>query len=132
MNLVNNTGYEQLIAQYRTKFEAYKILYGDTAGETKLPCYIKNPSVTKEAAPADAAPVMQVYPNPASGNFTLLVPGDEKFTIQIFNAFGNIVYTGEGIEARNEVDAKNFGEGIYFIQYEDSHRHETLKLVLQH
>lgn len=70
----------------------------------------------------------QIFPNPTTKAFTIKnISANERTSLQIFNPFGEIVYT-ENLFGKNEygIDA-NFTKGVYFVRVKDVVR----KLVVE-
>lgn len=73
-----------------------------------------------------------VYPNPATDviNFQLKDSKD-NFTIEIYSALGQMVYTGKVDQNNNSVDVSQFSNGMYIINISDKTKHYTGKFIKQ-
>jgi Secretion system C-terminal sorting domain len=61
----------------------------------------------------------EVYPNPTSGEFSLIVEGDKsiKYDINVSNLQGRIVYKSFGfINVNKNIDLNLLAKGIYFVK----------------
>jgi len=72
-----------------------------------------------------------IYPNPASGNFTLeLNSGFTATNIQIFNTLGALVYEQAISQLSTNINL-NAPAGIYFVKVSDSDKMHTQKLIIE-
>jgi N-acetylglucosamine-6-sulfatase len=126
-NLINTGSYQTLISQYQGKLTFCKKIIGDTLPEVKLDCYIKNPVYTKEAVMEVTGSSIRVFPNPTTGNFTVVLPEKKKFEIEVMNAIGNVVLTKDGDDQSVVISMTDFPEGVYLIRYHDQATDETIK-----
>ncbi|MEZ4917187.1 MAG: T9SS type A sorting domain-containing protein [Chitinophagales bacterium] len=64
--------------------------------------------------------VFAIYPNPASNSFTIaLSENDEKLNIEISNTLGQIIYTDNIVEGKNNISTVDWTNGIYSIVFKD-------------
>lgn len=56
-----------------------------------------------------------IYPNPTTGQFYITFPINDNYTIHILDNLGNQVYSKEIQENNNEIDLRNYNDGIYTI-----------------
>ena len=63
---------------------------------------------------------INIYPNPATNELTIVVDGDEFFNVDIvvFNVLGEVVFSSpeENIAHKKTIDISAWSTGIYFIQ----------------
>jgi hypothetical protein len=72
-----------------------------------------------------------IYPNPASGNFTLeLNSGFTATNIQIFNTLGALVYEQAISQLSTNINL-NALAGIYFVKVSDREKMHTQKLIIE-
>ncbi|MCB9226173.1 MAG: T9SS type A sorting domain-containing protein [Chitinophagales bacterium] len=61
-----------------------------------------------------------IYPNPTSNSFTLELNEDEKdYTVQISNTLGQIIYTGNITDRKNNISTVDWTSGIYNLTIKD-------------
>jgi N-acetylglucosamine-6-sulfatase len=131
-NLVNVVAYDSLIQTYRDRMTAARQALGDTLPETKVDCYIKNPLVSRLSSTIIASPgVIQVFPNPSTGNFTVTFPSNDYFTIEIFDAVGQKVYTESGKGVSTNIHLSFLAPGLYFIRYRNTEEEALVKWVME-
>ena len=77
-----------------------------------------------------------IYPNPANDFLNITSTNNEKFSLSIFNALGEKVYSavsplsfGEGSGVR--LSTSNFPNGIYFLQLKSENKFFTQKFIKQ-
>lgn len=77
-------------------------------------------------------PAMQLYPNPASGQFTIELPGNgNKVRISITDIMGRSrYYSYENAVQKIEVNTKDFAEGIYFVNIQADDALQVEKLII--
>ena len=64
-----------------------------------------------DAVDDEVAPVVSVYPNPASE--MVHIEGLEPTEVQVYNALGQLVKTVRGT---NEIDVSGLVEGVYLLR----------------
>ena len=74
---------------------------------------------------------LDVYPNPSSSEFTLVLEGysNDKVSILVTNLLGKKVYQTEGPMHRQYIFGKDFAPGIYLVQVLQAGKKQNLKLV---
>ncbi|HSY76185.1 MAG TPA: T9SS type A sorting domain-containing protein, partial [Bacteroidia bacterium] len=66
-----------------------------------------------------SAPVIQIYPNPNKGIFTVNISGVAENTyIDVYNVLGERIYTQtlKQVQGENEIDLSNHSTGIYLYR----------------
>jgi hypothetical protein len=72
-----------------------------------------------------------VYPNPASNNVTIELPGnDQTFPLEIINARGQIIYSGT-ITNKINLPTNELISGIYFIKITTEYDVLTNKIIIE-
>lgn len=75
---------------------------------------------------------ISLFPNPNNGQFTLLIPEDVEFSIEIINPFGQVIYTSQNIYGKIEIDLDSQLRGIYLLKASNnSGTLKSLKFLLQ-
>ena len=73
-----------------------------------------------------------VYPNPATDAIHFqLKDSKDNFTIEIYSALGQMVYTGKINQENNLVDVSQFSNGMYVINISDKTKRYTGKFIKQ-
>lgn len=72
-----------------------------------------------------------LYPNPNNGNFMIDLQNtdSEKVSFEIFDSFGKLVFVGNTIENRIEVNLPNLSSGLYLVKVHSAKYDETLKFL---
>ena len=76
-----------------------------------------------------------VSPNPVRDriNITINPKKDTDWSIRVLNNIGQMVYTQSGLYSKNiEVDAQNFENGLYIIEYQSEGERKIEKVMIQH
>lgn len=74
--------------------------------------------------------VMNIYPNPSNGNFTIELNKKEKQAIQIFDITGNMVLSQTIENGKAIIDGNHLAAGIYNINIKGSNSVANKKLVI--
>ena len=77
---------------------------------------------------AEGAPI-QVFPNPNSGLFSLILP--ETATVVLFNAAGSKLWQNQYLAGRHEVDRQALPSGVYWLHVIRSNKVETAKIMVE-
>jgi len=78
-------------------------------------------------------PELLAYPNPASAKITLKLSISDPVLINIKNAIGELVYEKHFKGQINEdIDVKNFANGVYFISVTINDQTSSQKLIINH
>ncbi|GIV28054.1 MAG: hypothetical protein KatS3mg027_1868 [Bacteroidia bacterium] len=74
-----------------------------------------------------------IYPNPTNGIITIEIPEiAENTTLQIYNAYGQLMLQQQIKPTQTQVDLSPFGKGLYVVQIRDALNNiSTNKIVLQ-
>lgn len=73
----------------------------------------------------------KLYPNPNSGNFSIVVGNKEvkNLSIMVFDILGKPVFQANNIPERYEVNLPTLASGLYFVKLSGDNYNETLKFV---
>ncbi|NOU47082.1 MAG: T9SS type A sorting domain-containing protein [Bacteroidales bacterium] len=77
---------------------------------------------------------INLFPNPTTGKFTIdikNIDGQAANEIEIYNAFGEKVYTASNIKQQNEIDLSDLSKGVYFIKMYNGIKIYNQKIVVQ-
>ena len=78
---------------------------------------------------------MRLYPNPATGSFSVAWPqelaGDEGCEVSVLDAVGHTVVKRRATGGKCEFDTEGFARGIYFVTLTTHKGLYTQKLILQ-
>ena len=95
---------------------------------------ISQSQTARKPGQADNA-TLQVYPNPSSGKFNVLVKEQEQsFHINIYSIIGEMVFhweSGNANTANFEVDLSRRPDGIYFVELDTEKANTVKRLVLE-
>ena len=70
-----------------------------------------------------------IYPNPTSEN--IYIRSNNSFDYELFNMLGQRIKSGNLLEGNNEINLKNYSEGIYFINFSWENKRYTKKIVIK-
>jgi bilirubin oxidase len=71
-----------------------------------------------------------IYPNPTTEMLNIISNDNEKFSVSIFNSFGQKMYSTQAT-SNLKLETSNFGSGIYFIQIKAENKIYNHKLIKQ-
>jgi len=79
---------------------------------------------------------LKVYPNPASGQFTVSITNAEAsdLILELVNISGQVVYRNQvkSVYSYNEqIDASAFAKGVYYLKVNDGEKVKIEKVVIQ-
>lgn len=72
---------------------------------------------------------VNLFPNPATHKLFLEFESEPAETISIINTLGQIVYTLQNPEQKEEIDITHLKQGFYFIIVQDKNSNRTFKLM---
>ncbi|MBK6642762.1 MAG: T9SS type A sorting domain-containing protein [Bacteroidetes bacterium] len=77
--------------------------------------------------------IIDIFPNPSSGIFTINISNFQKTTIEltVLNVLGEIILKTLILSDKHEINLGNFAKGIYFIKATDNKNHYTRKVIVQ-
>lgn len=70
-----------------------------------------------EVASAD---LIQLYPNPTNGTFTINFENRDELILEIADNNGRLVFVTTLTDSGSVVDLSKFANGIYFYQFKDA------------
>jgi uncharacterized repeat protein (TIGR01451 family) len=115
------------VSPYQIKNTAYiyfdynaPIITNTTLNTILIPTGLKNQTET----------VMNLYPNPSNGNFTIELNTKEKQSIQVFDITGNVVISQSIENGKAIIDGSHLAAGIYNINIKGSNSVANKKLVI--
>jgi len=74
---------------------------------------------------------LNVYPNPSNGKFTIENASVENGKMEIFDLFGQLIYSTDDFNKRKEMDISNFAKGVYLVKINDGKTSYTEKIVVE-
>ena len=90
---------------------------------------------TSLAQNTSQALTFSIYPNPSTGEFTLVAPkSKESINIEVFDTKGQLIYNGvmTAASARiNSIDLSKNAKGVYFVKISNGNSSKIEKLILQ-
>ena len=114
-------------APYQIKNTAYiyfdynaPIVTNTTLNTILIPTGLKNQTET----------VMNLYPNPSNGSFTIELNTKEKQTLQVFDITGNVVLSQTIENGKAIIDGSHLASGIYNINIKGNNSVANKKLVI--
>jgi len=72
---------------------------------------------------------LEIYPNPACSQFTVISSKFANGTIEIFNLVGEKIYTDK-FNSGLKIESNQFPKGIYFVRLTNSQQQFTKKLIV--
>ncbi len=78
--------------------------------------FILGTSIYVGIASADLNEAVTIYPNPSSGNFTVINSTESLVSIEVMDLVGKIVMTSQSKEKNIRLDMESANKGIYFVQ----------------
>ena len=73
----------------------------------------------------DISNVLNIYPNPSRGQFTLEMSSRKTVPYQVFNALGQLMQDGIVTDVKTDIDLSREANGIYFLRVE----YDTFRLI---
>ena len=76
--------------------------------------------------------IFNVFPNPTNGVFTINSDFDSKYTIEVRNIIGELIYTTSTTELEKTIDLSKFGKGVYTVEIINKENIiQTEKIILE-
>lgn len=72
-----------------------------------------------------------IYPNPSNGKFIIEETNFENGIIEIFDMFGQLIYSESNFNQRKEIDISGVAKGIYFVRVSGGTMNYTRKIVVE-
>ncbi|CAN5341774.1 hypothetical protein BH09BAC5_BH09BAC5_12060 [soil metagenome] len=72
-----------------------------------------------------------LFPNPANGIINLQFENAGNYLVEIYNSFGQVVYSEKTNAQFNTIDTSDFANGFYFISTSDSNGNRTTKKIIK-
>jgi len=75
---------------------------------------------------------LSIYPNPASDNVTIsLNAAMQNAQVEIYNVFGQKVYSAVLVTKQETINTNQFSSGIYFVKVSNREKTFTKKLIIE-
>lgn len=75
---------------------------------------------------------LTIYPNPSNGQFNIINENQNKInSIEIYNTFGERIYTIRNIKQQYEIDLSSYPKGIYFVKFDNGTKIYNRKVIVQ-
>lgn len=75
--------------------------------------------------------VLSVYPNPAFNVLHVNVSGGSILKCEIYNLFGQVLYTGTDFLSNPEIDIEHLNSAVYLLRVETDGGISTRKFIIQ-
>ncbi|MGZ7135999.1 MAG: T9SS type A sorting domain-containing protein, partial [Methanobacterium sp.] len=72
-----------------------------------------------------------IYPNPNSGQFTVVCPDNNVFTVEVFDNTGRNIFSKSNVTTKIDIDLKREGSGIYLIKATSKDMILLRKVIIQ-
>jgi photosystem II stability/assembly factor-like uncharacterized protein len=138
-NNQNVTQTAQVIACNESDLDSAPSNMGAVAKEDDEVGFAAQASTNLLALPNDAlkakTPEFMVSPNPAKDKINVFINADSENTwsIRVLNSVGQMVFSQNGQSSRMvDIDAKNFLNGLYLVEYETLGERKIEKIMVQH
>lgn len=96
---------------------------------TTMPWFLEQSTTGLPAGDASTSPDFKIYPDPATGFFTLELPASQ-FDAIITDASGRIFMEKKNIFSQERIDSHSFPAGIYFVRLNADKKTVTRKLII--
>jgi len=101
-----------------------------TIGTCSVQSNCINVTVTSlEGEPTAEKPPIQIFPNPNSGLFSLILP--EAATVMLFNVAGSKLWQTQFQTGRHEINQQVLPSGIYLLHAIRSNKVETVRIMIE-
>jgi hypothetical protein len=84
---------------------------------------------TVQAPLSNPALCNQMYPNPAKQFFFIEIPGQEAYSVAIYDAAGRRIYVKQNVSGKLQVDCRRYASGVYFVSAILGNTVRTCKIV---
>lgn len=74
--------------------------------------------------------ILNVFPNPSTGLFTINLNSKEKTTIQVYDIVGKLVFSKETSITLNTIDLSSLGAGVYSLKTNSKNNISTIQIVI--
>lgn len=75
--------------------------------------------------------VINVFPNPSNGVFTIQANIENAFDVIIYNQIGQVVKMKQNLKGSNEINLNEFGRGIYNVVIKVENDYKTVKMIIE-
>lgn len=74
---------------------------------------------------------LKIYPNPVTNKLNITSENFEQhnFTLQIYNALGEVVFFKDNLNNENIIDLSGITPGLYFVKIQNATQQKTFKLI---
>jgi len=72
---------------------------------------------------------INIFPNPATTNITIIAKGINNSTISIYNIQGQIIKQISTIKITTNIDISDLSGGVYFVEIKNEKNYKVMKLV---
>lgn len=74
---------------------------------------------------------LKIYPNPVTDKLNITSENFEQhnFTLQIYNALGEVVFFKDNLNNENIIDLSGITPGLYFVKIQNATQQKTFKLI---
>ena len=109
------------------KCEEYRngVKIGEVIRDSEVPA---GPCSLLSTDEVDFNELINVYPNPSNGIFTVETPVNTS--MDVFNVNGKLVYSSTFNEVKNRVELNNFSSGIYTVRFTSNRQSAIKKIVV--
>ncbi len=95
----------------------------------------RSPVQNSSTTPHNADYHYEIFPNPTTGKFDIIIPEDELNTqvkqTMIYDMIGNVVYQSNLANSISNVDLSKASKGIYFVKIIDGDKVYSDKIIIQ-
>lgn len=133
-DMVNNPSSSHGIMIKLQTEEAYRAVYiassnfSDASKHPKLVINYNSPVLTNEKA--ESAPLLEIYPNPASNLLNIKQYNLSNATIQLYNIKGELLYSEIAKEDHLRIDLSGINQGFYILKITKGNSTQSEKVVI--
>jgi hypothetical protein len=73
--------------------------------------------------------LINIYPNPSNGDFTLLLNSDKSLNIELYDITGKIILQVKDYRG-SELKINNLNQGMYFVKVQNDTTQTTQKIIV--